>query len=146
MHHLFTVAIGNWQEFGKQASAIRHEVFVIEQQVPIELELDEYDTLALHALAFDGDTVIGTGRLLPDAHIGRLAVRQAYRGQGVGAMLLKALVEQAYSSGHDAVVLAAQCHAQGFYLAQGFVAEGDVFMDAGIEHIQMRKRKNPVNH
>lgn len=141
MTHSFTVAIGNWSELGEQACAVRHEVFVVEQQVPIELELDEHDGRAVHALAFDGDTVIGTARLLPDAHIGRMAVRKPYRGQGVGALLLRSLVDEAFGCGHIAVVLAAQCHAQGFYLAQGFVPEGDVFMDAGIKHIKMRKCK-----
>lgn len=133
------VLIGDWGQLGERAGALRHEVFVVEQGVPVELELDEYDAIAVHALALEGDTVVGTGRLLPDAHIGRMAVRAAHRGRGVGAMLLTALVEAARRRGDPSVALAAQWHARGFYRAHGFQAEGEKFMDAGIEHISMRK-------
>ncbi|TFL11506.1 GNAT family N-acetyltransferase [Pusillimonas caeni] len=133
------VLIGDWGQLGERAGALRHEVFVVEQGVPVELELDEYDAIAVHALALEGDTVVGTGRLLPDAHIGRMAVRAAHRGRGVGAMLLTALVEAARRRGDPSVALAAQWHARGFYRAYGFQAEGEKFMDAGIEHISMRK-------
>jgi len=132
------VLIGDWGQLGERAGALRHEVFVVEQGVPVELELDEYDAIAVHALALEGDTVVGTGRLLPDAHIGRMAVRAAHRGRGVGAMLLTALVEAARRRGDPSVALAAQWHARGFYRAHGFQAEGEKFMDAGIEHISMR--------
>lgn len=133
------VLIGDWGQLGERAGALRHEVFVVEQGVPVELELDEYDAIAVHALALEGGTVAGTGRLLPDAHIGRMAVRAAHRGRGVGAMLLTALVEAARRRGDPSVALAAQWHARGFYRAHGFQAEGEKFMDAGIEHISMRK-------
>ncbi len=133
------VLVGDWAQLGERAAALRHEVFVEEQGVPIELELDEYDAVAVHALALEGGTPIGTGRLLPDAHIGRMAVRHSHRGQGVGGLLLGALVEEARRRGDASVVLAAQCHAQGFYRGHGFRAEGQVFMDAGIEHVLMRK-------
>lgn len=133
-----TVVIGSWAELGAAASAIRHEVFVLEQQVPVELELDEFDAVSLHVLAFDGPKALGTGRLLPDGHIGRMAVRREARGAGVGSMLLRALVEQARLRGDAGVVLHAQLSARGFYQGHGFAAEGAVFMDAGIEHIAMR--------
>ncbi|MDX3893933.1 GNAT family N-acetyltransferase [Pusillimonas sp.] len=139
MEREIEVLIGDWGQLGERAAALRHEVFVVEQGVPVELELDEYDSIAVHALALEGDTVVGTGRLLPDAHIGRMAVRATHRGRGVGAMLLTALVEAARRRGDPSVVLAAQWHAQGFYRAHGFQAEGEKFMDAGIEHISMRK-------
>lgn len=133
------VLVGDWSQLGARAGAIRHEVFVVEQCVPVELELDEYDPIAIHALALEDGVPIGTGRLLPDAHIGRMAVRQAHRRQGVGGMLLGALAEVARRRGDRSVALAAQWHAQGFYRAHGFRAQGDIFMDAGIEHILMRK-------
>lgn len=135
----FSLITGNWQQVGDHAATLRHQVFVIEQQVPVELELDQHDATAVHALAFAGSTPIGTGRLLLDSHIGRMAVLQPYRGQGAGTLLLSALVEHARWRGDQGVVLAAQCHAQGFYNTQGFRAEGDVFMDAGIPHVLMRK-------
>ncbi len=133
------VWVGDWAQLGERAAALRHEVFVEEQGVPIELELDEHDATAVHALALEGGTPIGTGRLLPDVHIGRMAVRRSHRGQGVGGLLLGALVDEARRRGHASVVLAAQCHARDFYSMHGFQAEGPVFMDAGIEHILMRK-------
>lgn len=133
------VFTGSWEELGQAASAIRRDVFVLEQRVPVELELDAFDAVSLHALARDGDAALGTGRLLPDGHIGRMAVRREARGAGIGSLLLTALMQQAQHRGDPAVVLHAQLTARGFYERHGFSAEGEVFMDAGIEHIAMRR-------
>lgn len=140
-----TVVTGPWTELGAAASAIRQEVFVVEQRVPAELELDEFDAVSLHALAVDDDTALalGTGRLLPDGHIGRMAVRRGARGRGIGSMLLQALMRQARQRGDMAVVLHAQLSALGFYRRHGYTPEGAVFMDAGIEHIAMRHTFSP---
>ncbi|WP_259659779.1 GNAT family N-acetyltransferase [Zwartia hollandica] len=137
---LFRVKTGTWDQFGSQASAIRFEVFVNEQRVPLEEELDAADAQCLHALAIDatGD-VIGTGRLLPDGHIGRMAVLRPSRGKGAGAAILLELIEQARSQGFLQVVLSAQTHAKGFYAKYGFTQEGEEYMDANIAHILMRK-------
>ena len=137
------VVTGTWQELGPAASAVRHAVFVREQGVPVDLELDEFDAVSLHALAYDGDNVVGTGRLLPDGHIGRMAVERDARGAGVGSALLAALMAAARQRGDAEVVLHAQLTARDFYLRHGYVAEGDTFMDAGIEHIAMRHRFFP---
>lgn len=137
------VVVGSWAQLGSAASAVRHAVFVEEQGVPIELELDEMDAVALHALASDGATVLGTGRLLPDGHIGRMAVQRDARGAGVGSALLRALMEQARLRGDPGVVLHAQLGARDFYRRHGYTPEGEVFMDAGIEHIAMRHRFFP---
>ena len=139
------VTTGSWAQLGDAASAIRHEVFVVEQHVPVELELDAFDAVALHALAFDGaaNTALGTGRLLPDGHVGRMAVRRDARGADVGSRLLLALMELAQQRGDPAVVLHAQLSARGFYERHGFIPEGPVFMDAGIEHIAMRRSFSP---
>jgi predicted GNAT family N-acyltransferase len=134
------VQLGSWSDLRDQASAIRFEVFVEEQQVPIAEELDAMDAACLHALAFSQQgEAIATGRLLPDGHIGRMAVRLSERNKGVGAAVLHALIEAAEARGFKEVVLGAQLHARGFYLKQGFVAFGDVFLDANIEHVMMRK-------
>lgn len=134
------VQLGLWSDLRDQASAIRFEVFVEEQQVPIAEELDAMDAECLHALAFSQQGVaIATGRLLPDGHIGRMAVRLSERKKGVGAAVLKTLIEAAEARGFKEVVLGAQLHARGFYLKQGFVEFGDVFLDANIEHVMMRK-------
>ena len=137
------VVTGSWAELGAAASAIRHAVFVGEQGVPVELELDDFDAISLHALAYEGETALGTGRLLPDGHIGRMAVRRTARGAGVGSMLLRSLMQQARLRGDAGVVLHAQLSARGFYERHGFAAEGAVFMDAGIEHIAMRQAFSP---
>lgn len=140
-----TVVTGPWAELGAAASAIRQEVFVVEQRVPAELELDEFDAVSLHALAVDDDTALalGTGRLLPDGHIGRMAVRQDARGAGTGSLVLCALMDEARRRGDRDVVLHAQLGARDFYARHGFEPEGEVFMDAGIEHIAMRRRFSP---
>lgn len=102
------------------------------------------DAVSLHVVAYDGQRKpVGTGRLLPNGHIGRLAVRASARGQGLGSILLTRLVEEAAKAGHQDAVLAAQLHARGFYAAHGFVAEGEVFLDAGIDHIWMRRALEP---
>jgi len=138
-----TVLTGSWASLGDAASGIRHEVFVREQNVPVELEMDAFDAVSIHALALDGETALGTGRLLPDGHIGRMAVRREARGAGVGSLLLQALMQAAQRRGDAAVVLNAQLTARGFYERHGFAPEGAVFMDAGIEHIAMRHRFSP---
>jgi predicted GNAT family N-acyltransferase len=133
------IIIGSWSEVRQVASAIRFEVFVQEQQVPLELELDEMDALSVHVLAVDAQgRGLATGRLLPDAHIGRMAVVQSERKKGVGAQVLRALIEVAKQKAYPAVMLGAQLHAKGFYVRQGFIEYGDVFMDANIAHIMMR--------
>ena len=137
------VQLGTWSDLGVRASAIRFEVFVEEQQVPIAEELDAMDAECLHALAFSHQGVaIATGRLLPDGHIGRMAVKLSERKKGVGAAVLQALVEAAQERGFKEVVLGAQLHAKDFYLKQGFVEFGEVFLDANIEPVMMRKELN----
>lgn len=132
------IRYGDWATMCADAKPIRLEVFVQEQNVPPELEMDDKDAKCLHAVAYDaGGKPIGTGRLLPDGHIGRMAVLRSARGTGVGGALLKGLLAQAEQRGHDEVVLSAQVHAADFYLAHGFKSEGDVFYEAGIPHIEM---------
>jgi predicted GNAT family N-acyltransferase len=133
------VKLGSWDELGAQARILRFEVFVEEQRVPPELEIDAMDPVCLHALAFaSSGPALGTGRLLPDGHIGRMAVVRGARGQGIGAALLVHLMQAARSQGHREVELFAQTHAQGFYLRFGFVVTGPPFDDAGIAHVTMR--------
>ena len=128
-----------WESARAQAAPIRFAVFVEEQGVPFEIELDEYDAVSLHALAFDGDKPVGTGRLLPDGHIGRMAVLEEWRNRGIGGLLLKRLIDAAKARGDVQVALSAQVGALPFYRAHGFEAEGDEYMEAGIRHQAMRK-------
>ncbi|MEU7583439.1 GNAT family N-acetyltransferase [Streptomyces sp. NPDC041068] len=133
--------------------AVRKEVFVVEQQVPEDLEYDTYDAGAVHVLALREDGVpLGTGRLLTGAAaaaknggesgigaLGRLAVTRAARGLGVGASLVGAIEDAARARGLTAVDLHAQTHALGFYERLGYEAYGPEFPDAGIPHRAMRK-------
>jgi predicted GNAT family N-acyltransferase len=137
------ITIGAWAQQQRGASALRRQVFVLEQGVPEALELDDMDAVSLHALACDDNGPVATGRLLPDGHIGRMAVRRDARGAGVGSAVLCALMERARQRGDREVVLHAQMAAQDFYARHGFEPEGEVFMDAGIEHIAMRHRFFP---
>jgi predicted GNAT family N-acyltransferase len=133
------IIVNNWEALRAHAQPIRFEVFVDEQQVPAEIELDEMDAVCIHAVAYDEQGApLATGRLLPDGHIGRMAVRRSGRGKGVGGAVLQALMSAARSRGDSAVVLNAQTHAEPFYAAHGFAREGDEFMEAGIAHITMR--------
>jgi predicted GNAT family N-acyltransferase len=134
------LVLGDWDAQRTDAQAVRYEVFVLEQQVPLEMEWDEMDALCIHIVAYDEEgQAVGTGRLLPDGHIGRMAVRQPARGSGIGARMLEALVEAARNRGDKEVMLNAQTQAETFYQRYGFVREGEVFMEAGIPHIHMRR-------
>jgi predicted GNAT family N-acyltransferase len=137
------ITIADWTQQRQAASALRRQVFVLEQGVPEALELDDMDAVSLHALAYDDDGPVATGRLLPDGHIGRMAVRRDARGAGVGSAVLRALMDRARQRGDQEVVLHAQLAAQDFYARHGFEPEGEIFMDAGIEHIAMRHRFFP---
>ena len=99
--------------------------------------MDDKDAVCVHAVAYVDGKASGTGRLLPDGHIGRMAVLRTARGTGVGGALLKALMAKAQERGDERVILSSQTHAADFYLAHGFAAQGEVFHEAGIPHIGM---------
>lgn len=118
-------------------------MFVEEQGIPREEELDELDATAVHCVAYDGETPVAAGRLLAGdgyAKIGRMAVLPAYRGCGIGAELLEALERQGLARGIREFRLSAQLPARGFYQSCGYAAVGDVYDEVGIPHIAMEKR------
>lgn len=120
--------------------AIRTEVFVHEQKIPLELEVDELDRVSQHVLALYDGRPIGTGRLTPTGRIGRVAVAQHLRRQGVGLCIMQQLLALARQNRHREVVLSAQQHAIAFYEKLGFQREGEEFLEVGIVHVTMRKR------
>jgi predicted GNAT family N-acyltransferase len=135
------VELGTWDALRDEAVAIRYAVFVDEQHVPVEEEIDAMDPLCVHALARDTTgRAVATGRLLPDGHIGRMAVLARARGTGVGSDVLVALMEEARRRGHREVPLSAQTHAIPFYTRHGYAAEGEIYDDCGIPHVWMRTR------
>ena len=133
---------GWWAELGADASGVRSEVFVVEQQIAPEIESDQADQTALHAVRYNGlGQPIATGRLLVAqngvAKIGRMAVKRVLRGTGQGKAILQALLAAARARGDCEVMLHAQCSAAGFYTAQGFSTRGAPFDEAGLQHIEM---------
>jgi len=134
------IELCDWEKARAQATRIRFAVFVEEQRVPAEIEMDEHDAQCVHAIAYtEGGRAVGTGRLLPDAHIGRMAVLKEWRRKGVGAAILGALMAEARRRGYPEVALSAQTHALEFYRRHGFAAQGEVYEEAGIPHQAMRK-------
>jgi len=137
----FTIRTARWPQDSTLLRTVREQVFVEEQGVPMELEWDGADAQCHHLLAEDPQGApIGTVRLLPDGHIGRMAVVKGWRGRGIGSCLLKQIMAQGQAQGLDQFTLNAQCEASGFYARHGFVASGPVFDDAGIPHRHMVRR------
>ena len=132
-----TSIICDYESHTEDICAIRYEVFVDEQNVPEELEIDGLDGNAKHVLTFVDDVPIGTGRILSDGHIGRVAVLKNYRGLGIGKSIMKELIKCAQDMSLEKVWLSSQWHAHSFYLDLGFVCVGEVYKEAGIEHIKM---------
>ena len=134
----YSVTLASWSEAGAAMGHVRRVVFIDEQQVPADMEWDGLDPECLHVLAVDGEgQPIGTGRLLPDGRIGRMAVLATWRGLGVGAALLQSLLAEALRRGDREIHLHAQISALGFYQRAGFVPRGEEFLDAGIRHLDM---------
>ncbi len=131
------IRIANYAKQRSEIERIRVRVFVEEQGVPPELEMDELDEDALHLLAWRSGVAVGTARLTPDGHIGRVAVLPEYRGQHIGRSLMEAMMELATQSGRQQVEISAQIQAKGFYHSLGFQEKGDAYMEAGIPHIAM---------
>jgi predicted GNAT family N-acyltransferase len=133
--------LDDWAVLGAAAAIVRRAVFVDEQRIPESLEWDGLDAVSLHAVAFADGAPVATGRLLPDARVGRMAVLAAWRGFGIGSRVLGALVDAARSRGAAEVELSSQLHACGFYARHGFEAVGEPYDDAGIPHRTMRRRR-----
>ena len=129
----------NWHEERERIMAIREAVFVVEQEVPMEIELDDADEQCQFVLAEDEEgNAVGTCRLLPSGKIGRLAVLKPYRGHGVGSALLQAVIDLALKQGITDLYLHGQSYATEFYTKHGFVPEGEEFIEADFPHHKMR--------
>ncbi|WP_288010595.1 GNAT family N-acetyltransferase [Kyrpidia sp.] len=128
-----------------KALAVRRKVFIEEQEVPEDLELDEWDEdpRTVHIVVIESGSPVGAARMIPYGEktmkIGRMAVLPSHRRRGLGSRVIGILEEIAEREGQRTIVLDAQVHARGFYERLGYEAEGEEFMDAGIPHIRMRK-------
>ena len=127
----------------EQAIAVRFRVFVAEQSIPPEEELDAADATATHAIALYQGKAVGTGRLVlndsSQAQIGRMAVDVAWRRKGIGAQILEFLEQSARNQGINRCVLHAQDYVKGFYAAHGYQEHGEPFLEVDIPHVEMRK-------
>jgi len=132
-----TISLGNWDDKKADLYFVRKTVFVDEQHVPAEIEMDENDPLCRHVLACDGNRPIGTGRIDPKGKIGRMAILPAYRGTGGGRRILEALIQYGKDNGLRHFYLSSQTHAVGFYEKACFVRYGEEFEEAGIGHVMM---------
>lgn len=135
----------NWflgKENFEDARLVREEVFVKEQNVPLQIELDGYDDSAYHLIIYKDTRPIGVGRLLKKEGyyiIGRVAVLKEFRGKHYGNVLMNCLINKAKELGATEIKLHAQLYAENFYKKLGFKGYGEVFTEAGIEHICMNK-------
>ena len=140
----YTVEICDWSMQHAALASIRYTVFVEEHMVPPEIERDDMDAVAVHAIARDSsENAIGTGRLilqLPLPRIGRMAVLKPWRRAGIGAAILELLCRDAKRRGYSEVMLNAQTHVTAFYFKHGFLSYSPEFTEAGIPHQEMRKK------
>ena len=138
---MIELSITNWTEAQSLVKPLRYQVFVIEQKVPEEMEWDEFDEIAWHAIVTADNQTVGTGRLILDGHIakiGRMAVQSSRRNQGIGKSILNALIQTAKEKGAQECILHAQTHAIAFYAKEDFEPHGPIFDEAGIPHVEMR--------
>ncbi len=138
---MIELSIANWTDAQSLVKPLRYQVFVVEQSVPEEMEWDEFDEVALHAVVTADNQTIGTGRLIINGHIakiGRMAVQSSRRNQGIGKSILNALIQTAKEKGAQECILHAQTHAIAFYAKADFEPHGPIFDEAGIPHVEMR--------
>ena len=137
---MFRIELKEWEQARTTAGPIRYAIFMGEPDAPSGIELDDQDKDCVHAIAYStaDEKAVGTGRLMPDGQIGRMAVLKDWRRLGVGAALLDALVEEARKRGFKEVVVSVPLQAADFYRGKGFVADGKVFEEAGSLYEKMR--------
>ena len=133
----FRIDCGTWADFAEDAQFIREQVFIQEQNIAPEDEWDAQDVIALHFVLYAENQPIATARLLQNNSIGRVAVLKAYRGKGIGKLLMLNIMQQAQKQHRAFLKLSAQVYAIPFYAALGFAVQGDEYVDCGIAHVDM---------
>ncbi len=132
------IRLAGWEQDSAAIRAVRNRVFSDEQGISEALDFDGRDHECVQVLAQIGDgEAIGTARMLPDGHVGRIAVHKEWRGQGVGTRITEYLTDVARERGFAEIYLHSQAQAAEFYTRLGFEARGEIFMEAGIEHLLM---------
>jgi len=136
--HPYQIRMVRWQDEASVLRIIRTTVFIHEQRIPEDLEWDDFDLVSMHVLALNSDEQpIGTARLLPDGHIGRMAVLKEWRGKGLGTAMLLRILEELRNRRIQKAILNAQTTAIKFYEKFGFQVSGKEFTEAEIPHVKM---------
>ncbi len=143
---MYRVQSGHWDKLEQDAKFIRKQVFIIEQNIPEEEEWDDQDMISDHFVVYDQDQPIATARLLQNNSVGRVAVLKAYRGQGIGRMIMLEIIQQAHQQDRKFLQLSSQVHAISFYEKLGFSIQGDAYDECGIPHIKMQLVIETKNH
>lgn len=143
---MFRVQSGHWDKLEQDAKFIRKQVFIIEQNIPEDEEWDDQDMISDHFVVYDQDQPIATARLLQNNSVGRVAVLKAYRGQGIGRMIMLEIIRQAHQQDRKFLQLSSQVHAISFYEKLGFSIQGDAYDECGIPHIKMQLVIETKNH
>ncbi|WP_039047021.1 GNAT family N-acetyltransferase [Acinetobacter junii] len=143
---MFRVQSGHLDKLEQDAKFIRKQVFIIEQNIPEEEEWDDQDMISDHFVVYDQDQPIATARLLQNNSVGRVAVLKAYRGQGIGRMIMLEIIRQAHQQDRKFLQLSSQVHAISFYEKLGFSIQGDAYDECGIPHIKMQLVIETKNH
>lgn len=141
LHNIFQMTLAKSEEDISICYKIREIVFILEQKVPVELELDEDDKIATHFLLFEDNTAIGTARILTNnktVTVGRFCILKEYRKNGAGLFFMKNLIDYCKKENFNEIILGAQEQAKGFYAKLGFTICSEMYMDANIPHFKMK--------
>ena len=141
---MYQVKHGCWDQLQQDAKLIRTQVFICEQGITEADEWDDQDVISQHFLIYDQDQPIATARLLQNHSVGRVAVVKAYRGQGLGQMIMLEIISYAQKQGLSVLTLSSQVHVISFYEKLGFTVQGNPYDECGISHIEMTMNLNTL--
>ena len=141
---MYQVKHGRWDQLQQDAKLIRTQVFICEQGITEADEWDDQDVISQHFVIYDQDQPIATARLLENNSVGRVAVLKAYRGQGLGQMIMLEIISYAQKQRRSVLTLSSQVHAISFYEKLGFTVQGNSYDECGIPHIEMTMSLNTL--
>ncbi|MCH7329723.1 GNAT family N-acetyltransferase [Acinetobacter modestus] len=141
---MYRIKQGHWDQLQQDAKLIRTQVFICEQGITEADEWDDQDLISQHFVIYDQDQPIATARLLENNSVGRVAVLKAYRGQGLGQMIMLEIISYAQKQRRSVLTLSSQVHAISFYEKLGFTVQGDSYDECGIPHIEMTMSLNTL--
>jgi predicted GNAT family N-acyltransferase len=141
---MYRIKQGHWDQLQQDAKLIRTQVFICEQGITEADEWDDQDLISQHFVIYDQDQPIATARLLENNSVGRVAVLKAYRGQGLGQMIMLEIISYAQKQRRSVLTLSSQVHAISFYEKLGFTVQGNSYDECGIPHIEMTMSLNTL--